>query len=107
MLMTCLPLSLALTPKEAAENLNQCLEEVTGWMRVNKLKINPDKTAVLLVGPNLILRRGMTLVLSPKEHPLQVHTHSLGVLLDDQAAPPFLREEDLETIYSCSVHILW
>ncbi|KAF7245563.1 Receptor-type tyrosine-protein phosphatase eta [Varanus komodoensis] len=35
---------------EAVAVLNQCLAKVMGWMRANKLKLNPDKTEVLLVG---------------------------------------------------------
>ncbi|KAF7245252.1 GPI ethanolamine phosphate transferase 1 [Varanus komodoensis] len=38
------------TDGEAVAVLNRCLAEVMGWMRANKLKLNPDKTEVLLVG---------------------------------------------------------
>ncbi|KAF7236814.1 Extracellular calcium-sensing receptor [Varanus komodoensis] len=41
---------------EAVAVLNQCLAEVMGWMRASKLKINPDKTEVLLVGGLASLR---------------------------------------------------
>ncbi|KAF7254806.1 Quinone oxidoreductase [Varanus komodoensis] len=34
---------------EAVAVLNGCLAEVMGWMRANKLKLNPDKTEVFLV----------------------------------------------------------
>ncbi|KAF7245202.1 Receptor-type tyrosine-protein phosphatase mu [Varanus komodoensis] len=36
---------------EAVAVLNQCLAELMGWMRSNKLRLNPDKTEVLLVEP--------------------------------------------------------
>ena len=35
---------------EAVSVLNSCLHLIMDWMRVNKLKLNPDKTEVLLVG---------------------------------------------------------
>ncbi|KAF7251068.1 E3 ubiquitin-protein ligase TTC3, partial [Varanus komodoensis] len=35
---------------EVVAVLNRCLAEVMGWMRANKLSLNPDKTEVLLVG---------------------------------------------------------
>ncbi|KAF7245360.1 RNA-directed DNA polymerase from mobile element jockey [Varanus komodoensis] len=47
---TQLYLSFSTNPGEAVAVLNQCLAEVMGWMRANKLKLNPDKTEVLLVG---------------------------------------------------------
>ena len=30
--------------------LNSCLDSIMDWMRVNKLRLNPDKLEVLLVG---------------------------------------------------------
>ena len=30
--------------------LDQCLEAVMGWMRANKLKLNPDKMEALWIG---------------------------------------------------------
>ncbi|XP_062813892.1 neurexophilin-1 isoform X2 [Anolis carolinensis] len=35
--------------KEVVQILNRCLAAVSDWMRVNKLKLNPSKTEVLLV----------------------------------------------------------
>ncbi|KAF7245146.1 Receptor-type tyrosine-protein phosphatase mu [Varanus komodoensis] len=46
---TQLYLSFLTNPGEAVAVLNQCLAEVMGWMRANKVKLNPDKTEVLLV----------------------------------------------------------
>ncbi|KAF7243567.1 Aldehyde oxidase 2 [Varanus komodoensis] len=36
-------------PGEAVDVLNQCLAEVMGWMRANKLRLKPNKMEVLLV----------------------------------------------------------
>ncbi|KAF7243102.1 RNA-directed DNA polymerase from mobile element jockey [Varanus komodoensis] len=47
---TQLYLSFSTNPGEAVAVLNRCLAEVKGWMRANKLKLNPDKTEVLMVG---------------------------------------------------------
>lgn len=49
---TQLYLSIPSVSKETVDSLNQCLEEVMGWVRVNKLTLNPDKREVLIVGPN-------------------------------------------------------
>ena len=46
---TQLFLSFPPNSREDVLTLNQCLASVKGWMRVNKLKLNPDKTEVLLV----------------------------------------------------------
>ena len=34
----------------AVDVLNQCLAAIVDWMRANKLKLNPDKTEMRLVG---------------------------------------------------------
>uniref|UniRef100_A0A8D2Q0S4 Reverse transcriptase domain-containing protein n=1 Tax=Varanus komodoensis TaxID=61221 RepID=A0A8D2Q0S4_VARKO len=44
---TQLYLSFSTNPGEAVAVLNWCLAKVMGWMRANKLKLNPDKTEVL------------------------------------------------------------
>ncbi|KAF7246633.1 RNA helicase Mov10l1, partial [Varanus komodoensis] len=55
-----------------------------GWMRANKLKLNPDKMEVLLVG-GLGFREGeLNLVLSGVALPLREKVRSLGVLLDPE-----------------------
>lgn len=46
---TQLFISLPTHSREAVEVLELCLEAVGVWMRVNKLKLNPEKTEVLLV----------------------------------------------------------
>ena len=46
---TQLYLSLPPKSKEAASALGQCLVSVMDWVRMNKLKLNPNKTEVLLV----------------------------------------------------------
>ncbi|KAF7238974.1 Myosin-binding protein H, partial [Varanus komodoensis] len=57
---------------EAVAVLNRYLAEVMGWMRANKLSLNPDKTEVLLVG-------GAGLQLRPylDEHSLATVIHAL------------------------------
>lgn len=52
--------TISLDPKEAMETLNHYLEKVMGWMRKNKLRLNPDKREVLLEGPNSVLGSGCT-----------------------------------------------
>lgn len=64
------------------ETLNQRCEEVMGWMRANKLTLNPDKMQVLLVTPNSPLGNDFTPVLDEIAFPFSAHVCSLEVLLD-------------------------
>lgn len=50
-------------------------------MRPNKLRLLPDKTVVLLVGPDLPLGNGHPWILDRIADPRKAHVHSLGVLL--------------------------
>ncbi|KAF7235564.1 Cytosolic carboxypeptidase 4, partial [Varanus komodoensis] len=69
---------------EAVAVLNRCLAEVMGWMRANKLKLNPDKTEVLLVGGSGFGEGELNLVLNGVALPLRDKVRSLGVLLDPE-----------------------
>ncbi|KAF7236082.1 hypothetical protein EYD10_17124 [Varanus komodoensis] len=55
-----------------------------GWMRANKLKPNPDKTEVLLVGGSGVGEGGFDLVFNGVALPLRDMVCSLGVLLDPE-----------------------
>uniref|UniRef100_A0A803TMD6 Reverse transcriptase domain-containing protein n=1 Tax=Anolis carolinensis TaxID=28377 RepID=A0A803TMD6_ANOCA len=68
--------------KEAPQILNQCLAAVMGWMRANKLKLNPDKTEVLQVSRMSDRGIGWLPVLDGAALPLKAQVRSLGVLLD-------------------------
>ncbi|KAF7251566.1 Zinc finger FYVE domain-containing protein 26 [Varanus komodoensis] len=81
---TQLYLSFSTNPGEAVAVLNWCLAEVVGWMRANKLKLNPDKTEVLLVGRSGFGEGGFDLVLNGVALPLRDKVRSLGVLLDPE-----------------------
>ncbi|KAF7238921.1 Short transient receptor potential channel 4-associated protein, partial [Varanus komodoensis] len=81
---TQLYLSFSTNPGEAVAVLNRCLAEVMGWMRANKLKLNPDKTEVLLVGGSGFGEGGFDLVLNGVALPLSNKVRSLGVLLDPE-----------------------
>ncbi|KAF7238942.1 Fer-1-like protein 4, partial [Varanus komodoensis] len=81
---TQLYLSFSTNPGEAVAVLNQCLAEVREWMRANKLKLNPDKTEVLLVGGSGFGEGGFDLVLNGATLPLRDKVRSLGVLLDSE-----------------------
>ncbi|KAF7249628.1 putative RNA-directed DNA polymerase from transposon BS [Varanus komodoensis] len=78
---TQLYLSFSTNPGEAVAVLNRCLAEVMGWMRANKLKLNPDKTEVLLVGGSGFGEGELNLVLNGVALPLRDRVRSLGVLL--------------------------
>ncbi|KAF7254640.1 putative RNA-directed DNA polymerase from transposon BS [Varanus komodoensis] len=81
---TQLYLSFSTNPGEAVAVLNRCLAEVMGWMRANKLKLNPDKTEVLLVGGSGFGEGGFDLVLNGATLPLRDKVRSLGVLLNPE-----------------------
>ncbi|KAF7251817.1 putative RNA-directed DNA polymerase from transposon BS [Varanus komodoensis] len=80
---TQLYLSFSTNPGEAVAVLNRCLAEVMEWMRANKLKLNPDKTEVL-VGASGFGEGGFDLVLNGATLPLRDKVRSLGVLLDPE-----------------------
>ncbi|KAF7247943.1 Phosphatidylinositol N-acetylglucosaminyltransferase subunit A [Varanus komodoensis] len=81
---TQLYLSFSTNPGEAVAVLNRCLAEVMGWMRANKLKLNPDKMEVLLVGGSSFGEGELNLVLNGVALPLRDKVRSLGVLLDPE-----------------------
>ncbi|XP_053149256.1 uncharacterized protein LOC128343844 [Hemicordylus capensis] len=63
-------------------SLNACLQAVMGWMRDNKLKLNPCNTEVLIVG-DWNLRDELDLpALDGVTFPQKEQVRSLGVLLD-------------------------
>uniref|UniRef100_A0A803TE01 ribonuclease H n=1 Tax=Anolis carolinensis TaxID=28377 RepID=A0A803TE01_ANOCA len=68
--------------KEAVQVLNRCLAAVLDWMRANKLKLNPDKTEVLLVSRKAEQGIGLQPVLDGVALPLKTQVRSLGVILD-------------------------
>uniref|UniRef100_A0A803SUK8 Reverse transcriptase domain-containing protein n=1 Tax=Anolis carolinensis TaxID=28377 RepID=A0A803SUK8_ANOCA len=68
--------------KEAPRILDQCLAVVMGWMRANKLKLNPDKTEVLQVSRMSDRGIGWLPVLDGVALSLKAQVCSLGVLLD-------------------------
>ncbi|KAF7236475.1 putative RNA-directed DNA polymerase from transposon BS [Varanus komodoensis] len=79
---TQLYLSFSTNPGEAVAVLNRCLAKVMGWMRANKLRLNPDKTEVLLVSGSGFGMGDLDLVLNGVALPLKDRVRSLGVLLD-------------------------
>ncbi|KAF7239025.1 Heparan-alpha-glucosaminide N-acetyltransferase [Varanus komodoensis] len=81
---TQLYLSFSTNPGEAVAVLNRCLVEVMGWMRANKLKLNPDKTEVLLFGGLGFGEGELNLVLNGVALPLRDKVRSLGVLLNPE-----------------------
>ena len=79
---TQLYLSFPPNSREAVLILNQCLSSVMVCMRANKLKINPDKTEVLLVSQKADEGIGILPVLDGVTLPLKTQVCSLCVLLD-------------------------
>ncbi|KAF7245646.1 putative RNA-directed DNA polymerase from transposon BS [Varanus komodoensis] len=77
-------LSFSTNPGEAVAVLNWCLAKVMGWMRANKLKLNPDKTEVLLMGGSNCWVGDLDLVLNGVALPLKDRVRSLRVLLNPE-----------------------
>ncbi|XP_053111557.1 uncharacterized protein LOC128327186 [Hemicordylus capensis] len=111
--------SMSISSGNGISSLNACLEVVMGWMRDNKLKLNPNKPEVLTVWGR-DLRDGLDLpVLHRVTLPLKDQVCSLAVLLDPKLSlvshveamirsafyqlwlicqlPPFLEVNDLKT----------
>ena len=78
---TQLYLSLLFKSEEAILVLDQCLMSVMDWMRMNKMRLNPDKTGVLPVKRKANRRIGMQSVLDRVTLPLKTQVHSLGIFL--------------------------
>ena len=68
--------------EEPISSLDLCLVSRMEWMRVNKLKFNPDKTEVLLVSQKANQGIGMQPVLDEVALLLKTQVYSFGVLLD-------------------------
>ncbi|KAF7249234.1 1-phosphatidylinositol 4,5-bisphosphate phosphodiesterase beta-1 [Varanus komodoensis] len=81
---TQLYLSFSTNPGEAVAVLNQCLAKVMGWMRANKLKLNPDKMEVLLVGGLGSGVGALDIVLDGAALALKDRVCRLGVLLNPE-----------------------
>ena len=60
---TQLYLSFHPSPVDAVPSLECCLDAVLGWMRDNRLRMNPDKTENLQVGPPSVFGLGASLCL--------------------------------------------
>lgn len=60
LVMKCRSPTLPSEPKDVVKDLSPGLEPIIGWMTANKLKLNPNKTEVLLVGRNPNLDSGIT-----------------------------------------------
>ncbi|KAF7247787.1 BMP-binding endothelial regulator protein [Varanus komodoensis] len=100
---TQLYLSFSTNPGEAVAVLNRCLAEVMGWMRANKLKLNPDKTEVFLVGGSGFGEGDLDLVLNGVALALKDRVRSLGVLLD----PELLLEAQVTVVAKNAFFQLW
>lgn len=71
-----------LTPKNWWILLNLGLQVIMGGMMANKLRLNPDKTEVLLVGHVSDPSTGITPMLVGAACPLKAQVHSFWVLLE-------------------------
>ena len=79
---TQLYLSFSTNPGVTAAILNSCLDLITDWMMVNKLRLSPNKIEVLLVATLPDRLKGHFPALYGVTLPLKDRVHILGVLLD-------------------------
>ncbi|XP_061487038.1 uncharacterized protein LOC133387065 isoform X3 [Rhineura floridana] len=77
-----LVLSFAGLSCEAVDVLNHCLAATMDWMRANKLRLNPDKTEMLLVDGFSDRMVDTYPILDGVTLPLKDRVRSLGVVLD-------------------------
>lgn len=68
--------------RETVSVLNQYVSLVMDWMRVNRLKLSPDKTEAFVVIFEADQGIRIQPVLSGIVFPLIMQTHSLSILLD-------------------------
>ncbi|KAF7247273.1 Nucleoside diphosphate-linked moiety X motif 13 [Varanus komodoensis] len=80
-------LSFTFNPFEVVSVLNLGLSSVMDWMKVNKLKLNPEKMEVLLVDGLSDWLEGHYPALEGVALPLKDRVHSMGVLLDPGLPP--------------------
>lgn len=78
---TLLYFSFLTSAGEAVGVLNWCLATIMDWMRANKLKFNPDKTELLLVGDSSAQMGGVQTALDRVTLPLKEQVCSLGCSL--------------------------
>ena len=67
---------------ETVEILDHCLETVVDWMRINKLKLNPEKMEILCVKGSQVQEIKGHPILSRVVLPQKAQVCYLGVLLD-------------------------
>ena len=83
--------------------LNRCLAVTMDWMRANKLKLNPDKTEMLLVGGSSDRMAGVQPVLDRVALHLKEQVRSLGVLLE----PSLSLEAQVASVAQSAFYDLW
>ena len=69
-----------------ASSLNNCIEEIASWMNTNKLKLNEEKTEILLFGTTQKLKKVQTSSISicNTDIPIKTKARNLGVIFDSQ-----------------------
>lgn len=70
---------------EVVLNMQNCLEEIQSWMKLNHLKLNTSKTEVLLFGSPHILRKITipSLIIGDDEVQLSTSAKNIGAVLDN------------------------
>ena len=67
---------------DAVPSLEHCLDAVLGWMRDNRLRLNPDKVEVLWVGAPNVCHLGTPFSFGGATLPTKDELPILGILLD-------------------------
>ena len=65
-------------------SLNECVKEISSWTNKNKLKLNEDKTEIILFGTNYKLKqiKENSITLCNNDINITKQARNLGVLLD-------------------------
>lgn len=70
-------IALSAVPVSSVEVQDKCLEKVVGWVRANEVKLNSDKTEMLVVNGKIAQKMTIQPVLEGVALPLKEPIHSL------------------------------
>ena len=89
---------------QAKESTEQCIKEISNWMNTNKLKLNGEKTEVILIGTQHQLRKVTfsSLTIDGTQIPTVSTVKNLGVFIDSDLK---MRSQINSVVRVCYRHI--
>ena len=76
------------------DTLDNCVCEVRKWMQINFLKLNDERTELIIFSTKCTLRNFINLKVNIGDHEVssKEHVRNLGVKYDSKIAPLYLQE---------------